>query len=184
MGDINRLSFPYLCQRDIKWSGVKIGNSNVDLGHYGCLITCISMASYLFGEYKTPDQIARENLFTEDGSLNWTSLKNTFKKFDFRWREGSILTKADAFNKELVNAYLPGGVRAKDGIVIFAVDHHSHWILPLWFNEYEQDYLCVDPWTGETCYALKRYKSISTSAHLLKSGVMKNRLAPEAPNYN
>ena len=181
---INRLQFPYLCQRDEKWSKVKIGNSQVDLGHYGCLITCISMASHLFGEYKTPDQIAKQaNLFSDDGSLLWINLNKLFKKFDFRWREGNILVNSDTVDKDLINAYLPGGPRAKDGVVIFSVAKNSHWILPLWYNEYEKDYVCVDPWTGQDCYALKRYGSISTHAHLLKAGVAKNRLEPEAPEY-
>ena len=142
------------------------------------------MASYLFGEYKTPDQIAKANIFTDDGSLIWIYLNRVFKKFGFRWREGNIFVNANTVNNDLIKAYLPGGAREKDGIVILSVAKNSHWILPLWFDTYKNDYLCVDPWTGSNCYAIERYGSISTSAHLLKTGVAKDKLEPQAPKYN
>lgn len=183
---INRIdpNFKYLSQRDLKWKAVKIGNSSVDVGHYGCLLTCISMASYLFGEYKTPDVIAKKvELFSNDGSLYWINLGKLFTKFQFRWRDGNIFNGAPVRNDDLIKAYLPGGKRSDDGVVILAVDNNSHWILPIWWDTYKKDYLCIDPWTGNTCYAIERYKEISTSAYLLKTGVAKDKLEPKAPEY-
>lgn len=180
---INNL--PYLSQRTQEWARVKIGNSNVDLAHYGCLITCISMASHWFGQYKLPNEIATvPGLFSNDGSLIWINLHKAFDKFQFRWREGNILSGAPARNDKLIKAYLPGGARTKDGVVILAVANNTHWILPIWFDEYKQDYKCIDPWDGREVYAIERYKSISAHAHLLKTGVAKNKLQPEAPNFN
>lgn len=183
---INRIdpNFKHLSQRDPLWATVKIGNSPVDLAHYGCLITCISMASYLFGEYKTPDQIAKvPGLFSSDGSLIWINLHKAFNKFIFRWREGNILSGADTRDDALIKAYIAGGIRAGDGIAILSVARHSHWILPIWFDDYKKDYLCIDPWDGRNVYALERYGSISTSAHLLKTGVARDKLKPKAPEY-
>lgn len=175
----------YLSQRDIRWGKNKIGNSQVDLAHYGCTTTCVSMASDWFGEYKSPLEISNhKELYTSDGSLIWINLKKLFKTFDFRWREGNILINSNTRNDELIRAYLSGGAREKDGVVLLAVANNSHWLLPIWYDDLRKDYKCIDPWFGRDCFALESYGNISTSVHLLKNGVAKNKLQPLAPNYN
>ena len=60
---------PY-SQKNPKWSKLKIGNTNLDIGHYGCLI--VSIASL---DGRTPDIILKElnkgNAFTNKGLLMW-----------------------------------------------------------------------------------------------------------------
>jgi hypothetical protein len=55
----------HLSQLDPAWKNVKIGESSLTVGNYGCTLACLSMISSVFGPFKTPEQLAKmKHLFT------------------------------------------------------------------------------------------------------------------------
>ena len=178
----------YLSQRDHRWGKVKIGNSQIDIAHYGCLITCIAMVSDFFGKPITPDEIARNaNWFNSLGSFVW--IKPSFPNMSFRWREGqnSPMTGIEKVDMDMIKSYLAhGDNRPSDHnrAVILQVADESHWVLGLW--EQYGDILAIDPWTGKTCLVYETYKNITGAALFVKwdKPVPAWRAPkPEAPDY-
>jgi len=64
-------------QTDRRWSGVKLGNSGLTIGGYGCTITSICRILFLLtGVVYTPAEISKKLSFTNDGLLYWDSVQN------------------------------------------------------------------------------------------------------------
>jgi len=64
-------------QQDRRWSGLKLGNSGLTIGGYGCTITSLCRMVFLMtGMIYTPAQIVKKLSFTNDGLLYWESIKN------------------------------------------------------------------------------------------------------------
>jgi hypothetical protein len=65
-----------LSQRDSKWSNTKLGNTNLTLGKYGCLITSLAML-----KGTTPDKVnsalVKGNGFTREGYLKHNVAEKT-----------------------------------------------------------------------------------------------------------
>lgn len=75
----------HLLQTDPRWENVTIGNTNFKLKNKGCTITCVSMASDYFGDFKTPDWLAKNLDFTDRGLIIWKSIG---EKLNFTaWRK-------------------------------------------------------------------------------------------------
>jgi len=188
---INKIN--HLRQGDILWGKNKIGNSPVDLAHYGCLITCISMMSQFFGCYKSPAEIASEvKWFNTLGSFIW--INSDFDNMSFRWREGtqSSMVKKEVLDMEMIKSYLAhGDNRPSDynRAVILQVNNESHWVLGLW--ETNGDFKAIDPWSGKDCDVLSLYKNITGAALFVKwnkdehNGKQAWQVLgkPEAPDY-
>ena len=49
---VSNAAFQVLSQRDPRWAGGNIGKTTVKVGDKGCTITCVSMSSSWFGEFK------------------------------------------------------------------------------------------------------------------------------------
>lgn len=171
----------YLCQRDPKWSDVKIGNSNLTIGRMGCTLTSVCMAVNAFGFKIRPDEIAaHKDWFTEDGRIIWPKLR--FPNISFRWDEGNPSGDPN-IDFKLVDFCL----KHPDKAVLFEVDR-LHWVLGLW-RTYDGDILAADPWYGETKEIFKTYRQI-TSAVIFVAWNDKTKQAwqgkgkPLAPKYN
>jgi len=184
-------SIKYLSQRDPRWGKVKMGNSQVDIAHYGCLITCIAMVSQFFGEEITPEEIAKQKgWFNSLGSFIW--INSDFSNMSFRWREGSEspMSGKSPIDMDLIKSYLASGKNLpsdNNRAVILQVANESHWVLGLW--EQNGDILAIDPWTGKTCEVLKEYKNITGAALFVRWNKNEHDLPawrakkPEAPDY-
>jgi hypothetical protein len=181
----------YLSQRDPRWNTIKMGDSQVDIGHYGCLITCIAMASQFFGKPMTPDEIANhKDWFNSLGSFIW--IKSDFPLMSFRWREGSEspMEKKKLPDMNMIKSYLShSDNRPSDynRVVILQVANESHWVLGLW--EVDGDIMCIDPWFGKTCKVIETYGNITGAALFVKWDKSKplpawRGPAPTAPLYN
>jgi hypothetical protein len=181
-------SIKYVSQRDLKWSTIKLGTSDVTVGRMGCLVTCLSMLSDYFGCYQTPGEIAM-NPSNFDGSANVSWVGLNFPKFSFRWREGSMFSDSKKLDMEMIKSYM-----AKDGggnpdrAVVLEVANHSHWVVALW-PTFDNDILVIDPWTGKTCDVLKEYKNITGAALFVRwsnktKKAWQNPNQPTAPNYD
>lgn len=148
----------YLSQRDPRWGSIKLGASNIDLYHYGCTTTCISMLSDYFKCRSLPDSIARikEN-YTADGLILWRNLRFAGMKFDWR---------GYGRDDKKIQEYLKDPNKA----VILQVNDGKHWVVAIrrTFLGLGSGYICVDPWTGKQCDVLKVYKNITGAAYFSK----------------
>ncbi|MEI6529689.1 MAG: hypothetical protein WCN88_04855 [Candidatus Falkowbacteria bacterium] len=178
-------SIKYLSQRDEKWSTDKMGNSNITIGRYGCLLTCISMMSDYFGCYKSPKELATNpHNFDDAGGLQWINL--SFPNFGFRWREGSqINVPNEVIDMKMIDSYLTEGKNHSDRAVVLNVANKSHWVLALWKTQ-DGDYLAIDPWTGKTCSVLETYGNINGASLFIRgsNNHWKGTGKPQSPLYN
>ena len=142
-----------LSQRDPRWAGQHIGKSNIIVGRYGCLITCISAISDWFGEYKEPGYLAKHLDFTADGLILWASIGKTLK-----------------FHME-TRFYGDSPVKIKDGLVnpkkcvVLQVQGY-HWVWCLGKIPLTNIYRIMDPWTGKTSTTLAYKRQITGGAIL------------------
>ena len=151
------MSIKLLSQRDPKWANVKLGNSNVTIGQDGCLITSLCMLSQYYGVPITPDVVARH---TESFNANGEYLWNYPFPFTLEKSIGGKIqpTRNDA---EIMKS-LKGPRRG----VVLQVDNGEHFMLAL-SKPLFGSYTCADPWFGDKCDAVKRWKNITGSRHLL-----------------
>lgn len=56
----------YFAQRDPRWGGMSIGNSNTLMSKYGCAVTCVSMVLRYHGINITPGIMAKQPIFSSD----------------------------------------------------------------------------------------------------------------------
>lgn len=142
----------YLSQRDPRWSDVKLGQSSLTVGRYGCTTTCISMLSDYFKCLAFPDAIAKvPTNYTKDGLILWNKL--VFKKMRFKWR---YYEQNDAIIKECL--------KDPNRAIILQVNNGLHWVLAVSKNLFGKDYTVLDPWTGKKCDVLKTYHNITGMA--------------------
>jgi len=175
---INKIE--YLSQRNPKWAETIMGSGSLTVGRYGCTTTCISMLTDYFGCKQSPKQIAlNKKNYSNDSNISWIGLN--FPTFSFRWREGNLFSNAqNKIDIAMIKSYLAPN---PDRAVLLEVANRSHWVVGLWWSEYDEDILAIDPWTGETCLVYKTYKNI-TGASLFVRGKNTKRTAPIAPKYN
>ena len=144
-----------LSQRDSRWSQIKLGDSPLTVGRYGCTTTCVSMLTDYFKCFVDPGAMAKERLrFTSGGLLIWSSVNFPRMKFEKR-----LYSRNDA---EIVKSLLRDPNRA----VIFEVDY-SHWVVATGKLPWTDIYTIADPWRGDRSLST-RYKRITGSAHFIK----------------
>lgn len=141
-----------LSQRDLRWASVKLGNSSLTMGRFGCTTTCLSMLTSYFGGFVFPDAIAKNGgNYTKDGLVVWQSL--SFKDMQF-------VKRLQMFSSLDVDASIKG----PDTAVILNVNDGTHWVVAIRKMPWG-DYLCADPWTGGYCLVKQRYHNIVGSSH-------------------
>jgi ABC-type bacteriocin/lantibiotic exporter with double-glycine peptidase domain len=146
----------YLSQRDPRWSHVKLGDSQLTVGRYGCTTTCISMISDYFRCYVRPDIIAADaSRYTKDGLVLWQNMK--FANFKFEKR---LYTRDDT---EIITS-----LKDPKKAVILQVDNQQHWVVALSKTWFGKDYNVLDPWFGDKRTACGTYKNITGSAHFVR----------------
>jgi len=153
-------NFPLLSQNDKRWKTIKLGTSDVTIGGYGCLITCISMLCTYYGIPTTPDKLnawcttkvgnqlqgyASQNLYLWDSILKFTNLQigHVGQSTVFDGKEPCVIQ---------VDFYP-------------ATDYPDmHWVVYLGSD------MCADPWDG-TIKNISAYggRSKVKSVHLFKN---------------
>lgn len=145
-----------LSQRDPRWANVKLGKSSLLMGRYGCTTTAISMLSDYFGSFFDPTVLGTVTLkYTPDGLLLWPSVDNiTNMRFEKRLygRHDSEILKS---------------LKDPDKACILEVEGR-HWVTAMKKTLFGNSYIVADPWLGDKCDVLKRYKTITGSAHFLR----------------
>lgn len=143
----------YLSQRDPAWAAQRLGISNLTLGRYGCTSVCLSMLSDYFDNYMSPPEIAsHKNWYTKGGLIVWDKLD--FPKMKFVER---VRIRADNKIKE--------SLLKINTAVMLEVNNGQHWVVALRKAMFGNDYLVLDPWSGQKCWAIKKYHNITGSAH-------------------
>lgn len=142
-----------LNQRNLAWSQKKIGETNLTVGRYGCLITCIAMLSSYYGLFRDPEWLAENLKFTKDGLLYWSSCN--FENFKFERR---VYGQNDYLIKKSL-------LSNPDTAVVVEVDY-SHWVVIIG-RDWRGRYRIADPWFGDKAL-ITRYNKITGSAHFVK----------------
>lgn len=145
--------FTYYSQRDPKWSSDKLGLSSCTVGKYGCLETSLCSFSSYCGVTVTPDQVAlHQSSFNKDGEYLWN-----YPEFPF------LLDKSIKGRNDI--EILKSLKDPKRGVVL-QVDNGAHFVLALSKNLFGS-YWTMDPWFGKRLDAVKQWKNITGSRHLL-----------------
>lgn len=110
------------------------------------------MLSDYFQCYKSPSELAHNvNNYTKDGLIIWKNLK--FDKMKFASRDYGR-------NDRMIQQAIKDPNRA----VILQVDNGAHWVTALRKTYVGNSYIVADPWSGDKCDVIKRYKNITGAA--------------------
>lgn len=139
-----------ISQRDPQWAQIKLGNSPLTVGRFGCTTSCISMIADYFKCYKNPIEIQDFIKYTPDGLVIWESFHLGQMKFEKRLR-----TRNDAEIQKSLND--------PKKAVILEVDN-CHWVVALGKIPFTNIYRIADPWTGTKRTTLA-YRNITGSSH-------------------
>lgn len=146
----------YYSQNDPLWKNVKIGNTNITLGNYGCLVCSVCTLASWFGDEITPRVMAKSNFCFTNGLVIWSQLKNLFEHIEFKARVRN-------FDENLIDEYL---VKNPDTAVILNVDRGYHFVAAL--KKTQSGYRCVDPWNYPARIRIYKKSDISGFAVIAK----------------
>ena len=109
------------------------------------------MAGDYFGEIKSPLELAHDvNLYTADGLIKWSSLANIYKKMRFAERGYGD-----------VRPTILAALKDPNQAVLLQVNNGVHWVIGLRKALFGNDIVVADPWNGDKCGAIARYKNIT-----------------------
>lgn len=139
-------------QREPLWAYEKIKGSELTIGRFGCLITCIADLSTYFQDNLTPLDINAICKFTNSGLLYWDSA--VFGHFKFRKRERFRNDKGitDALKDPL-------------SAVLLEVANGSHWVVGVEHYANNGVYKIADPWLGDWSSTKRYADNITGSAY-------------------
>lgn len=157
------------CQRDPRWATVRIGNTRLPIGDWGCALTDVSTLLSWNGVVITPGQLAKiPGLFTSDGLINWGQLEKATKgAIKFQKRIGGRLPNGRYVfvrDDKAIKASIIGSPKT---VVIIQVNYGKHWVAGLGVTPDGKDYIIGDPIDGKRKQLLKTYPNITGSAHLI-----------------
>lgn len=151
-------------QRDQRWANVRIGNTKLTVGRWGCTLTNVAMLLSISGVKMTPGQLARvPGLFNQYGEIIWSNIEKipgSKLKWDGRrfGRRGRPVRNNKAIS-ESING-------SPNTFVLLEVAWGSHWVLG--YSVYGSDYMVIDPIDGKKKLAVKSFNNISGSSHLIR----------------
>lgn len=129
--------FQVFSQRDSRWAGKNLGQTNRAMAQVGCTTTCISMSGTFFGEDILPFPLCQKLSYTPDALVIWKSIGDVFKKMKFEYRYYSF--NQLKFDEALKNPNKTLLLNVKSG---------GHWVLAL-RRLYGNTWWVADPWDGK-----------------------------------
>ena len=144
-----------LNQRDPRWGEEYIGKSKSKIKDYGCTITSISMFSDWYKDFKDPEWMVKNLLFTSDGRIYWTSITKSVLPMKFVYR---YYYRDDRKIQEIL--------KSKDGVCLLEVNR-NHWVALVGYSRV-YGYKVNDPYYGDTIYLSKRNYKITGLTELTK----------------
>lgn len=143
-------------QGDAEWADDTIGTTDVKLEDSGCTITCLSILSYWYGDYKKPSWIAKNLKFTDNAKVYWASINGKLPmNFVYRY-----YSRNDSKIKEII--------ASADNACILEVNNKSHWVVAIGYSRL-YGYKIIDPYYGDMIYLNKRYKNITGFAEVTRA---------------
>lgn len=151
---IDHAMMKQFCQRDARWATIKLGNSPLTVGRFGCTTTCLCDISSYFSPAQpvTPDALAQQaECFTADGLINWQALKIPGMKF---------VSRVQGRNDYAIRQ----AIRDPNAAVMLQVNDGAHWVVALRPTFFGSSYIVADPWTGKPCDVIRQYRNITGAA--------------------
>lgn len=147
-----------LSQLDPRWCNVRIGQSPVFIGHYGCYLTSIlNGANALNANPKgllPPDLAANVASFQADGQLYADKVCRQVGTIKFNGKE-------EGENKANILAALKDPRR----FVILNVNHGAHFVLCYGKVPLMDDWFVADPLGGKIVRAKAKYHNVEGARH-------------------
>jgi len=149
----------FLEQDDPRWADEKIGKTSFTIGAYGCLITDLSMLSYWYGGFFTPEEIAKKANFTNEGYYIWSS-GDLFLPFDFEYRY---------YNRDIEK--IKSILFSDDNAVVVRVSAYGayHWLAVIGYDQVSKELLGADPLTGDRVFIESKYGKINGFAEVKRN---------------
>lgn len=125
-------------QNSPEWNTLKLGNSNLSIGGYGCLLAVIASSMYELGydyNLKELNKLFKQgNVYTSRGNIIWYKINNLFPKINYKYKR---IFGSNTMERDLSNGLLP----------IVKVKYYQtgifHWVLIVGSNE--NGFLVIDP---------------------------------------
>lgn len=180
-------------QKASAWKNVKIGNSNLTLGDFGCLVSDLSMIARYYEQDVNPKELnakLRElGGFDSEGCYYWGSLsklfpkiKENYKRTDYKLNDSDI----DSIKNYISNGY---PVMLWIDYNPKTVANNMHWVIAVDYDSNDEDnFTIIDPIDGQM-RSLKNYLGWfipsarrSIEAYVAYIGDVKK--APETSNFD
>lgn len=147
--------FRLIGQRDKKWGATLIGSTKITVAEEGCLISCLSMITFLIGKGVTPDYIAKQKKwFTPQGLFIWSNLSQLGLKLDVY----------EAFEDD---AKIAKYLEDPNKFAVLRVNFNKHFVLG-YHNQGKGSFLAADPWFAAINDPKKVWHNISGTAFISK----------------
>jgi hypothetical protein len=129
------------------------------------------MLSDYFKGFITPGELATQSeLYTSGGFILWNKLNLPTMKFVWRFKgiDNRGMRSDSVVHPDLTPDF--NGVRKAlldpDRAVILEVANGSHWVVAL--RAVGNSFIVADPWIGDKCDVMERYKNITGGAYFMR----------------
>lgn len=117
----------------------------------GCTLTCISMLSSYFDDFKAPSELTKHfDLFNADSKVIWAMVRKYVTKMRHVYRY---------YRRD--DAVIMDALKDKNKAIMFEVNNGSHWVVGVRPTVFGNSYMGIDPWDGSMIDVIKKYKNIS-----------------------
>lgn len=144
---MSKLNIEPLSQRDNRWSRVKLGTSEVTIGGYGCVLTCVTMQCIYHGKNVTPLELNEagidKKVFYKTNLWDWQGLEKIYPDIKWIGRQEYKDIPADL-------QYIDDQLEKKQPVIIkveadeIGTPKGDHFILII--GKEGDDYWVNDPW--------------------------------------
>ena len=150
-----------LDQQDVRWANMRLGGSNLTIGHDGCLfLSMMNLSNWFYGGMKwTPDMICSDAAcFTPDGLAVEVALCAKLANLTYTGAQ-------EGENDPAIAA----AIRGLNTGVVLNVNNGSHfvlgWSIPLFGN----DFNVADSWYGKVNQAKGTWHNITSARFFIHS---------------
>lgn len=132
------IQLPVLSQRNLLWKYKKLGNSNVTIGDYGCVITCLTMISKMLDVSRVNDLFKEKEVYVEQNLVYWVKVPDALSNLVFKWRSWTYN------NKEVLDWIKKGfPVIVQVDAAPIGSPRTDHYVV------FIGDQKLIDPWDGK-----------------------------------
>jgi Peptidase_C39 like family len=148
------MSLQIFSQRDPKWANQNLGTSDVTIGGYGCIITCLSMAMTYFGVDTNPATL--DNNLTDYGGYSSGNMYNFhgIEKVSNLKETASVFSDCSDSSYNAILEFIKEGINNPNKICIVQIDFvpgtsesDSHYVIVNKVTD-RNNIEIIDPWTG------------------------------------